>query len=258
MTDLSDAYANMAYIPGGEAYPARWAAAAGAFRSRADWRSEAYGPGPRHQIDLFVPRAAPKGLMVFFHGGYWLHFSPRDWSHLAAGAVAAGWAVALPGYDLAPNVRLGEITAQASLALQVAARHIGGPLRLCGHSAGGHLAARMLCPDVLPPDLIARLQMVVPISPLSDLAPLLRTAMNAELRLDAEEAQAESPRHCPAPAVPVHVWVGAQERPAFLDQARWLAEAWGAGLTIEPGRHHFDVVEGLEQPGHPLLQTLLG
>lgn len=258
MTDLSDAYANMAYIEGGAGYPARWAKAAAAFRARVSGQAEPYGPGPRQQIDFFHPPGSAKGLMVFLHGGYWLQFSPSDWSHLAAGALARGWAVALPGYDLAPALRISEITAQVSLAIQVAVRQVGGPLRICGHSAGGHLAARMLCPGVLPPDVLARLQKVVPISPLSDLAPLMQTGLNADLRLDAQEARAESPVHCPAPQVPVQVWVGAQERPAFRDQARWLAQAWGCGLTLEPDRHHFNVVEGLEQPESPLLEAVLG
>ena len=44
------------------------------------------------------------------------------------------------------------------------------------------------------------------------------------------------------------VWVGGDERPVFLEQARWLSEAWGCGLVIDDGRHHFDVVDGLETP----------
>lgn len=257
MTDLDDAYANMAYIPAGASYPGRWAAAAERFRGGARWHEEAYGPGPRHRVDFFMPEGVPRGLMVFIHGGYWLRFDRRDFSHLAAGAVAEGWAVAMPSYDLAPAVRVPEITEQVALAVQLAARHVGGPIRICGHSAGGQLSARMLCPDVLPVDVLARVQKVVPISPVSDLAPLLRTSMSADLRLDAADARAESPVHCPSPQVPVQVWVGGAERPAFLDQARWLAEAWGCGLTVEPERHHFDVIEGLERPS-ALLDAVLG
>lgn len=257
MTDLDDAYANMAYIPDGASFPGRWAEAAQRFREGARWHEQSYGPGLRHRIDIFVPESAPRGLMVFIHGGYWLRFDRRDFSHLAAGAVAAGWAVAMPSYDLAPAVRVREITAEVALAVQVAARQVGGPIRICGHSAGGQLSARMLCPGVLPVDVLARVERVVPISPVSDLAPLMRTSMNADLRLDAEEARAESPVHCPAPEAPVQVWVGGAERPAFLDQARWLAEAWGCGMEVEPGRHHFDVIEGLERPS-PLLEAVIG
>jgi hypothetical protein len=56
----------------------------------------------------------------------------------------------------------------------------------------------------------------------------------------------------------VSVWVGAAERPAFLEQAGWLARAWDAPLTREPGRHHFDVIEGLESPGSALAEAVLG
>ncbi len=262
MTDLDDAYANMAYIPGGAEYPARWTAKAERFRAGATWRTEPYGPGPRHGVDLFLPQEAAlgtaRGTVVFVHGGYWLKFSPRDFSHLAAGALAAGWAVAMPGYDLAPAVRLHEITAQVARGVTVVARHLGGPLRLAGHSAGGHLVARMVCPGVLPEDVLARVERVVPISPLSDLAPLQRTAMRADLGLDDAEVAAESPVRHPAPAVPVHVWVGGAERPAFLDQTRWLAKAWGCALSVEPGRHHFDVIEALETRHSPLMQALIG
>ena len=33
-----------------------------------------YGPKERNRFDLFLPEAAPKGLLVFLHGGYWLKF----------------------------------------------------------------------------------------------------------------------------------------------------------------------------------------
>lgn len=257
VTDLDDAYANMPYIPGGADYPARWAEAAAAYRDEAMMVQVGYGPGVRRQIDLFLPMGSQKGLIIFVHGGYWMKFSPQDFSHLAKGAVEAGWVVAMPGYDLAPEMRIEQITALIAMAVAELARRFSGPIRLVGHSAGGHLVARMLAPGMLPDEVASRIEKVVPISPVSDLAPLLRTSMNATLRLDAAEATRESPVHQPMPGVPVHVWVGGDERPVFLDQARGLAEAWACPLTVEPGRHHFDVIEGLEGES-PLLQALIG
>lgn len=262
MTDLDDAYANMAYIPGGVHFPARWAEAAAGFRGAALAAGSAtldlpYGPGARQRFDLFEPQGRRRGLVVYLHGGYWMHFDRKDWSHLARGPLAEGWAVAMPSYDQCPDVRIREITRQIAGAITHFAHEFGGPLRLCGHSAGGHLAARMLCPGVLQPETLTLIEKVVPISPLSDLAPLMRTSMNAALALDPEEAVAESPVWCPAPAVPVHVWGGAAERPVFVEQARHLARAWHCPITLEPARHHFDVVEGLEGPS-PLLEALLG
>jgi hypothetical protein len=111
----------------------------------------------------------------------------------------------------------------------------------------------------MPGTVLGRLARIVPISPLADLRPLRETEMNATLALDAAEARAESPALLPRrPGLPVHVWVGGDERPAFLDQARRLGNAWACPVTVEPGRHHFDVIEGLEAPESPLVEALLG
>ena len=85
-----------------------------------------YGHGTREVLDLFMPEGAPKGLVVFVHGGYWMKFDRSYWSHLAAGAQAQGWAVAMPSYDLCPRVRIADITRQIANAVAVAAREIGG------------------------------------------------------------------------------------------------------------------------------------
>ncbi len=263
--DPDSAYENSRFIPGGDAYPARWNAEAEAWREKMVRAGQArldraYGEGDRQRLDLFLPPEEPRGLVVFVHGGFWLDFDRRSWSHLAAGPVARDWAVALPSYNLAPRARLADITAEIAGAVTYAAGWIDGPLVLTGHSAGGHLAARMACRDVaLPAGIAARLARIVAISPLSDLRPLLGLRMNAELGLDAAEAAAESPVLLQPRPVPVTVWVGGDERPAFLDQARWLAEAWpNADLRVEPGRHHFDVIDGLTDPESPLTAALVG
>ena len=80
--------------------------------------------------------------------------------------------------------------------------------------------------------------------------------MNSDFRLSEAEAKDESPIFQPAPDCPVTVWVGADERPVFLDQARWLAEAWNAAHVIEPDRHHFDVIDGLETAESPMLKAV--
>lgn len=261
--DYDDAYANGPYIPGADEYPERWLEAARnwAFIQGAAGRYRSglpYGVSERQRFDLFYPEGPVKGLVVFVHGGYWLKFDRSYWFHLSQGPLAHGWAVAMPSYDLCPDVRISDITRQIASAINVCAAMIDGPVILTGHSAGGHLVARMLEPDMLDPAVATRLQRVMPISPVSDLRPLMHTSMNAELSLDAAEAEAESPalmhRRITAP---VTVWVGADERPVFLDQARWLAEAWEADHVIDPGKHHFDVIDGLIDPDSRMTQTLL-
>lgn len=260
--ELDDAYANAPYIPDAEAVPARWASQARTFREVLGDKAQlglTYGASDRQAFDLFLPETEPQGTVIFIHGGYWLKFDRSFFSHLAAGPLAHGWAVAMPSYDLCPDVRICQITRQIAAALQAVAARCDGPIAITGHSAGGHLAARMLDRALTPPELCARLKAVVPISPLADLRPLRRTTMNHEFHMLEAEAIAESPllmhdRH----DVPVTVWVGAGERPAFLDQALWLANAWDAAHVVAPKRHHFDVIDALSDPDSDLVRILTG
>ena len=257
LPDLSDDYANGAYIPGAEAFVPRWQAQALAFRTALGPRARLdlrYGPSPREALDLFLPEGPPRGLVVFVHGGYWLAFGREDWSHLAAGPLARGWAVVMPSYTLAPAARIATMTAQIATACRHAASLLPDlPMVVTGHSAGGHLAARMGCTDIALPGL-AR---VVPISPLADLAPLMQTDMQSDLRLDDPQGASESPaRLALRTGVSAHVVVGGQERPAFLWQARLLAERWVCGWTVTPGLHHFNVIDALADPASDLLDKL--
>lgn len=262
--DWDDAYANGPHIPGGDRFPERWEAAARAFRNARPPETVSYGAHERHGLDLFRPEGAARGLIVFVHGGYWMRFDRSRWSHLAAGPLARGWAVAMPSYVLAPEVRIAEIGRDVARAVEVAAERVAGPVRLAGHSAGGHLVARAMVGEALSFDVAARVERVVPISGLFDLRPLLLTTLNADLRLDAAEAAAESPALLmPRIGTRLVAWVGQAERSEFVRQSALIANVWrGLGaetdLVVEPDRHHFDVVDGLGDPGSPLTDALLG
>jgi len=185
-------------------------------------------------------------------------FDKSSWSHLAVGALRQGWAVAMPSYDLCPEVRIADITQQIAQAVARIATEVPEvPISLAGHSAGGHLVARMLDPALIPLAIGERLKVVVPISPLSDLLPLLRTSMNGKFKMDCDTAKAESPVEMRERyQTDVTVWVGAEERPAFLDQAQWLADAWHADHVIAFGKHHFNVVDPLADPESDLVRLL--
>lgn len=264
--DWQDAFANAAYIEGGMGYPATWKAKAQAFRATTSCDLDIpYGDGQRERLDLFHPAGTPRGLAVFVHGGFWLDFDKSSWSDLASGALKMGWAVALPSYTLAPQARIGDITRAVGRAIACAAERVAGPIRLAGHSAGGHLVTRMVCDDTPLPDAIAdRVEKVISISGLHDLRPLRANSMNDRLRLDGPEAAAESVAlRSPRPGTEVLAWVGACERPEFLRQSALIVEAWGrkgakAELVVETGRHHFNVVEGLADAAHPLSQAFAG
>jgi arylformamidase len=255
---MDRAYANGAFIAGAESYPPKWAGLAAEFRAGLGARARLgleYGAGERQKFDLFMPEDTPRGLLVYVHGGYWLAFGRETWSHLAAGALARGWACAMPSYTLAPAARISEITVEIGRAVDAAAGMVAGPVVVTGHSAGGHLSARMGCVDAPVNAQIAR---VVPISPVAELEPLMATLMNEKLKITVPEADRESPaRLALRKGVDAHVWVGGQERPAFVWQARALSEAWGCKWTVAPGKHHFDVIDDLQDPASALIAACL-
>ncbi len=267
ISDFDDAYSNVNHIPGASDYPPRWTEAAARFRDALGDRLKAdiaYGERPCNKLDLFLPEGKPQGLVVFIHGGYWLRFGKEMWSHLAAGPLAHGWAVAMPSYTLCPENTISGITGEMVAATEKAASLVDGPIVLTGHSAGGHLAARMICTDVpLPQAVRQRIRRVVSLSGVNDLRPLLRTAMNANLKLTEAEAKAESPALLvPHAGVDVICWVGAGERAEFIRHNGLLANIWrGLGVATdcveEPDRHHFNVIDGLAVKDSALMQALI-
>ena len=244
---------------------ARWKRDSEALRKTARGEVDLpYGPNPQQAIDLFRTSGKGAPIVVFIHGGYWMETDKSTWSHLAAGPLAHGYAVALPSYTPCPDARISGIVREVAAAIEAAAAMVGGPLMLSGHSAGGQLACRMACAaSPLAAALQARLRHVVSISGLHDLRPLLRTSMNAKLRLDRAEAAAESPALLePMRGARLTCWAGAAERAEFVRQNALLANIWtGLGAAtqavLEPDRHHYSIVDGLTDPAHPLTLALV-
>lgn len=258
ITDWDDAYANRDHISEPQDYIDKWELEARAFRQ--SWAQGAgvvspdliYGERERERFDLFYPEGQPRGLFVFVHGGYWMAFDKNSWSHLAAGALAKGWAVAMPSYSLCPEVKIGDITLQIARAIEAAAGMVEGPVVLTGHSAGGHLVTRMVCRDApLSEKVSARVRHVISISGVHDLRPLQRLTLNQTLQLDEGQAIAESPALLvPREGIAIDCVVGGAERPEFIRQNALLANVWiGLGARMReivvPDRHHFDVIEEL-------------
>ena len=257
-----EAYDNLGAVEGSDEFPDRWARDAQAFRDSLGARAQTgvkYGPSPRQTFDFFMPTGVSRGTMVFVHGGYWRRFDAGYFSHLASGAVAKGWAVAMPSYDLCPDVSIAEISVQTAAALTKIADRTQGPIALCGHSAGGHLVARVMDPLLLSSEVRSRIGQIVSISPVSDLTPLMQITMNEILQIDEGIAQSESPINMSPPhGIDVTVWVGGDELPAFLAQAEGLSRAWGAKQVVVDGKHHFDVIDALADPDSDMLAALLG
>jgi arylformamidase len=270
--DYEAEYNNRARVPEHPQIFARWESDAAAYRAEASaaGRAElslAYGPTPRQIIDVFDPAGgAASALALFIHGGYWRSLAPSQFSHMAAGLNAHGVKVAVAGYDLCPQVAIGDIIAQMRQAGLFLWQRYRRKMLVYGHSAGGHLAACLLATDWpalasdAPHDLVPA---AVAISGLFDLTPLTGVSMNADLRLSQAEARAVSPLFWPAPKeLALEAWCGALESNEFRRQNRIIGEAWGksgvAAVCIEVAdTNHFTVVDPLSRPDSELTGRLV-
>jgi arylformamidase len=258
--DYEAEYNNRARVPEHADIFARWAREGAEYRAEATAENRAelglrYGPGPRQTIDLFSPPGGSTGpVAVFIHGGYWRSLDPSSFSQMARGLNARGLVVAVPGYDLCPHVRIGDIIAQMRQSCLYLWRRFGRRLVLTGHSAGGHLTACMMATDwkAVAPDLPADLVPAgLAVSGLYDLTPLLQVSMNQDLRITPEDVRAVSPIFWPPPrGTALDAWCGALESNEFLRQNRIICEAWGrAGVETNcreiAGTNHFTVIDAL-------------
>ena len=255
--DYEVEYNNRARVPEHPVHITAWLHDASAYRETQNgrWHAITYGPGARHTVDFF-PADDEGPIVVFIHGGYWQAFDSSSFSHLAAGLNAHGISVAIPSYDLCPNVAIADIIGQMRAATRELAR-LGRPLVMSGHSAGGHLAACMLATDwrafdvSLPQDLVTS---AYTISGLFDLVPLVKTTVNNALRLDETAARQASPLFWPAPARgSLDAVVGGNESAEYFRQSRSIVEAWGAaGIATRfaaiADANHFTAIAALADP----------
>jgi len=255
--DLQAEYDNGAKVPTYPAIAERWLAQAAAFRATHPHAELgiAYGPTERQALDLFWPGAARQGpVVVFVHGGYWQRSHRLAFSHLAQGLLAHGVAVAMPSYELCPNVTLATLVEQVRDSVAFLYRRLGGRFLVTGHSAGGHLTAMLMATDWatrgLPADLVPA---GMPISGLFDLEPITHTTVNGALGLDVAEARRLSPLLLPATGGRIHAYVGSEEGVEYSRQSRSIAEAWGGTWDSLPGLNHFSIVEELQNPASAMV-----
>ncbi|MDB5696333.1 MAG: alpha/beta hydrolase [Sphingomonas bacterium] len=96
-----------------------------------------------------TPTAKPRPVLVFFHGGGWVHGDRRAYDFAARAFAAAGYVVVVPDYRKVPGVRFPAFVQDGAQAVRWVrdniARNGGDPKRiaLAGHSAGAHTVAML-------------------------------------------------------------------------------------------------------------------
>jgi arylformamidase len=269
-------YNNRARVPQHLQIFERWRKASATAREGSSCELDLrYGDLPGETLDVFPAARAGSPVFVFIHGGYWRSLDKSDVTFVAPSFVSLGATVVVPDYALCPAVTIDTIALQLVSALEWvwrhAARYHGDPARIvvCGHSAGGHLAAMLLCCDwpSVAPDLPAQLvSSALSISGLFDLEPLRQTPfLKDDLQLTPASVRRLSPALFPPPKGTLFAAVGGAESEEFLRQNELIREAWGAAAvpvceTI-PGANHFDILHQLVDPAtrlHALAGELLG
>lgn len=218
-----------------------------------------YGPKERNRWDLYPAKTADAPCLVFIHGGYWQRNTREDFAMFMAGVQAHGWSAALPGYSLAPEVKLGDIVSEIHAALDwlkaEGPKHgISGPVILSGWSAGGHLTAMALDHPIVAAGLS--------ISGVYDLEALSDTKLNAALLLTDDEIATLSPLRLPVVDKPMTIAYGTAELPTLVNDSRNLhamrAAVHAPGALLPVARaNHFNILEQLADPEGELTCAVL-
>jgi acetyl esterase/lipase len=125
-------------------------------------RNVAYFDGPdadkvRHKLDVFLPKGASDfPVVLFIHGGAWRH-GDKDflgiYSNFGKTCAKHGVGAVVTNYRLSPGVKHPEHIRDIARAFAWTHKNIkkygGRPdeIFVCGHSAGGHLAALLATDD---------------------------------------------------------------------------------------------------------------
>ncbi len=259
---LDAAYNNAAAVADSQDFIARWREASAAVRAGPRARLDLpYGSRPRARFDYFSAGTYRPPLFVFIHGGYWQRNHKDTFAFVAGGPRARGIDVALVGYSLAPEVRLGDIVAEIDRSLTALAERADelgfdrDRLFVGGWSAGGHLTA-----------MVARnpaFRAGFPISGIFDLEPIALSYLDEALKLDAAEVASLSPlRVLPERMPPLRLFVVGGELPELRRQsADYAAAARARTLSVAlselPGHNHFSILDELSRPEGAITRALV-
>lgn len=225
-----------------------------------------YGGSGGETLDIFFAGRGEAPIQIFFHGGSWKGQDKANYSFIAEPLGAQGVISVNVNYDLCPNVTIDQLIEQCRRALAwvwANARIMGGDpnrISVCGHSAGAHIACRMLETDWSQhgrtPDDVVKGAMLV--SGLYDLEPIRLSSTNADVRLTPTDVVCESPMSRPLRRrAPVFITCGTDDNGEFRRQSKDFAAAlagrsYGAEYVETPGYNHFSILEALADPDHML------
>ncbi|XP_012539117.1 kynurenine formamidase [Monomorium pharaonis] len=237
-----------------------------------------YGPNERTKYDIYgidLPKDAP--IFVFIHGGYWQEFSKDLTGFSVPLFVKNNIKVITVGYDLCPNVRLGDIVAEIKSAISQILKYAidSGSKNVClaGHSAGAHLTACLLHDDnwinhVTQQGYFKLLKEIILISGVYNLKPVANVSHGKVLDLTEKEINTfsistlDEAKDRRISGLKVVVTVGDDDSPAFIDESRKYTQKIisivdNVEYLLLQDIDHFNIVEKLLDPNYYLAKLIL-
>lgn len=229
-----------------------------------------YGSNSREKMDIFKPSSTdnPQTVFVFVHGGYWQSCSKDEYSFLAVPLTSHGVVTVIVGYSLSPEATIDDMINEVQNAIAfIGEKFSGCSLYLCGHSAGAHLCAMMMCRrwevESKVPSMIKGMFFI---SGVFHLAPLISTYINEPLKLNKDDAERISPliilqAERPSIICPILLAVGEFESPAFKEMSNSLSvilkkHGIRSFFATVPQVDHFDIIENLINSDFLLMQEI--
>jgi len=263
MINYNDAFNSAKLIPGAHRYLPGWKKKSKAFREMMGEQSKAqidvaYDEETNLLMDVFSPGPYVEATVIFLYGGFWADYEKSLFSYLAMGPVLNNMRVIIPTLPKCPDATIPEINKAFVKFLKLVCRRFSGDILLVGQQSGAHVIGRSIIENELSETIAERIKHVLLISPITDLKPLLYTDKKNDLLLTDEIANSETlPDLNLAENMKVTIWVGADERPIYLEQAQQLATVWRCGWVKSMNRHHLDIADDLGKNSSQLMNTLL-
>ncbi|MGE0315039.1 MAG: alpha/beta hydrolase [Lautropia sp.] len=232
----------------------------------------AFGPDPRHRLDVWAPPdAAAAPVVVFFYGGSWRGGERATYAFVGKALAARGIVTVVPDYRVYPQVRYPGFLRDAASAVAWTFREIaaygGDPQRVfvMGHSAGAYNAAMLaLDPRWLEHEKVdrARLRGWIGLAGPYDFLPIENPDVKPVFFHPDYPPATQPIGHADAGAPPT--FLGAAANDTLVDPvrntdalARRLREA-GVAVTLRhyPSAGHMSLVAAFAGPLHPIAAVL--
>jgi len=219
-----------------------------------------YGPGSRQRLDYLACGIAARPTVAFIHGGYWQWDNKEDYAFVAEGLLEHGLNVAMIEYTRAPQAGVGDIIREVQAAMRWLTSNLperfdcSTQIAVCGHSAGGHLAAIAQENEGLAGAMM--------ISGIFDLAPIRLCYLNDALNLTEDDVGRYSPVHRIPGLSSSVVAVGSRELPALVGQSVDYSiylrnQNREVHFSHVPEVDHFTILELLANPEGSICQSIL-